>query len=162
MSAFSAPTVRAWTREWAQEEYKYTQVYAWELVVSWVWQWGDWSSHSRQTLCWIQLKHVSKNLSSKYILYKYEIIHAWCVRFELLSDTDRHITRGIHKIYPKGETRFAFTIVKDQHNKRYTQNIAKRRNPVCLYNSQRPTFTHLLGKSMIIEPTSNTLHTLGV
>ena len=45
------PTVRAWTREWAQEGYKYTQVYAWELVVSWIWQWGDWSSHSRQTLC---------------------------------------------------------------------------------------------------------------
>ena len=110
------PTARAWTREWAQEGYKYTQVYAWELVVSWIWQWGDWSSHSRQMLCWIQLKHGSKNLSSKYILYKYEIIHAWCIRFELLSDADRHITRHIHKVKPKGETWFTFTIGKDQHS----------------------------------------------
>ena len=92
------PTVRAWTREWAQEGYKYTQVYAWELVVSWIWQWGDWSSHSRQTLCWIQLKHGSKNLSSKYILYKYEIIHAWCIRFELLSDVRPAYNKSIHKI----------------------------------------------------------------
>ena len=41
--------------------YKYTQVYTWELVISWVWRWGDWSSHSCQTLCWIQLKHVSQS-----------------------------------------------------------------------------------------------------
>ena len=95
------------------QEYKYTQVYAWEVVVSWIWQWGDWSSHSRQTLCWVQLKHCSKNLSSKYILYKYEIIQAWCIRF-----------------------------------KRYTQNIAQRRNLVRLYNSQGPMFTHLWGKSI--------------
>ena len=42
---------------------KYTQVYAEELVVSGIWQWGDWSSHSCQTLCWI-VKHVSKISSS--------------------------------------------------------------------------------------------------
>jgi len=38
------------------------QVYAVELVVSGIWKWEDWSS---QVLCWI-VKHVSKNLSSKY------------------------------------------------------------------------------------------------
>ena len=44
---------------------------------------------------------VSKNLSRKYILYKYEIIHEWCIRFELVSDaiiSERHATRGVHKI----------------------------------------------------------------
>ena len=38
--------------EWTQEQgYKYTQVYAWGLVVSGIWQWEDWSSHNYQTLC---------------------------------------------------------------------------------------------------------------
>ena len=91
------PSVWAWTKEWAQEQGIQVQ----ELVISWVWRWGDWSSHSCQTLCWIQLNMLAEVLSSKYILYKYEIIHAWYIRFELLSHaiiSDWHTTKAIHKI----------------------------------------------------------------
>ena len=43
-----------------------------------------------------------------------KIIHAWCIRFELLSDV---IQQEVYTKYnPKEELRFAITIVKDQRS----------------------------------------------
>ena len=95
-----------------------------------IWQWGGWSSHNCQTLCWIQLKHASKDLSSTYILYKYETIVYWIWATLRCNNLRLAYNKRYTQNNTKEKLRFAFTIVKDKHSlicQGHSQNTANPR-----------------------------------